>query len=82
MQIRPLGLGGALCVLGDAVSPDISRAVARLDAALREGAPGWLRETVPAYASLLVRFDPLLVSFARVKRELRAAERRSRARRG
>jgi inhibitor of KinA len=48
--------------------------VVALDAALAQSAPAWLVETVPAYASLLVSYDPLETEAGQVERHLRSLE--------
>ena len=59
MKLKPVGLDGVLAVLGDDISEATGARVAALNKALIREAPNGLIETVPAYASLLVRFDPL-----------------------
>lgn len=48
-----------LVVFGDAIDSDAARDVRLLSAWLREDPPAGLVDLNPAYASLLVRFDPL-----------------------
>ena len=52
-----------LCVeLGDGIAPQVHQRVLALDAALRTAAWPGVVETVPAYRSLLIHFDPLRIS--------------------
>jgi KipI family sensor histidine kinase inhibitor len=68
-RILPYGDVAALIVLGHRIDPDLNRSVQRLAIRVRE-----LRATdqrwgdaVPAYASLLVRFDGLQLDWSEVK---------------
>lgn len=69
MPVRFLSLGDtALAVeFGDAVDPTLSRAVLRLDRVLRAGPLEGVVETVPTFRSLLVHYDPLATSRARLE---------------
>ena len=55
--LHPLGDGALLVDLGDASPPTTARARALAAAALAAAIPG-LRDAVPAYRTLLLRFDP------------------------
>ena len=70
MPVRFLSLGdSALAVeFGDAVNPQLSRAVLRLDRVLRARPPEGVVETVPTFRSLLVHYDPLATSRAQLER--------------
>jgi inhibitor of KinA len=72
MLIRPLGEAALLVEFGTAIDPAIHAQVVALDAALAERPPSWLHETVPAYASLMLLFDPLAVDAATVEQHLRS----------
>jgi KipI family sensor histidine kinase inhibitor len=52
------------------IDTDLNARVHALDRALREAALPGLRETVPAYASLLVHYDPLVVGYVELATEL------------
>jgi len=45
--------------LGQTIDPTLNRQALALADALREAAPDWLRDVVPAYASVAVFFDPV-----------------------
>lgn len=47
---------------GDAVDPALNAQVLALDAAFRAEAPAGVRETIPTYRSLLVHYEPLVIS--------------------
>ena len=53
-----MGDTGVLVVLADTMSADVLAQVLGLDRALRNASPVGFVSTVPAYASLLCRFDP------------------------
>ena len=63
MRLKPVGVDGILAVLGDEISEGTRLRVAALNEALLRNAPEGLTETVPAYASLLVRFDPFVMDW-------------------
>lgn len=56
--MSPVGDTGVLVVMADVMSADVLAQVLGLDRALRSAPPVGLVSTVPAYASLLCRFDP------------------------
>lgn len=58
--VRPVGSGALLIELGDAIDIEVSERVIALDKALAAEPPVGLTEVVPAYASLLIAFDPLI----------------------
>lgn len=57
VDIETLGEQALLLRWGDAVDPSVNRHVHAVAARLRTGAPAWLRDVVPAYASVAVFFD-------------------------
>lgn len=57
-MLEPLGEDAVLLRLGDAISPEINRRVHALAARLDACRPAWLREIVPAYASLALIVEP------------------------
>ena len=54
MELRPVGVGGVLAVLGNAIRSETGAQVAALREAVEHAHICGLEETVPAYASLLV----------------------------
>ncbi|HZN53738.1 MAG TPA: 5-oxoprolinase subunit PxpB [Candidatus Polarisedimenticolaceae bacterium] len=65
-----------LVVFDEAPTEEAGRRVRRLHASLRDAAPAALVDLHPAYATVLVRFDPLRIDAARLAGELaRRAER-------
>ncbi|GAB3385790.1 5-oxoprolinase subunit PxpB [Lysobacter fragariae] len=56
-----------LLQLGDRIDPLVNARVHALAARVRARAPTWLRDLVPAYASLGVFFDPAIASAADVR---------------
>lgn len=63
-SLRFLNLGeqGLVAELGCTIDPAINARVQRLATALKEHAAPEIREVVPSYRSLLIMFDPLLLS--------------------
>ncbi len=72
MLIRPVGEAALLIEFGDTISAEMHQQVVALDAALTVQPAPWLIETVPAYASLLVCFDPLRTEPAEVENHVRS----------
>ena len=70
MLIRPVGEAALLVDFGSSIDPATHARVVALDAALSAQPPPWLRETVPAYASLMLLFDPLEADAAMVEQHL------------
>ena len=58
-RIRPAGDSALIVEFEERIDPAVSARVLALDAALAADPPKALRETLPTYRSLLVRFDPL-----------------------
>lgn len=65
-MLLPLGDSSILVHFGDDVDLATNLRVHALDARLRLGPLDGIVETVPAYATLLVHYDPLGVTFAQV----------------
>ena len=71
IDIRPAGACGALAVLGDRICETTGARVAALDAAVCRARIAGVTENVPAFASLLVRYDPLRTDYDGVSTALR-----------
>jgi inhibitor of KinA len=71
--VRPAGDAAMLVVFGMAIDDAVFERVLALDAALSAHPPPGLLETVPAYASLLVHYDPLQARPTELERALLAA---------
>ena len=63
---KPVGDSGVLLEFGDAIDPLLFDNILALDAALQAAPPPGLLETVPAYVTLLLVYDPLVTDFATV----------------
>lgn len=66
-RIQPLADDAWLIELGDAIDDDTNARAHALDAAIRTAPPRWLRDVVPAYASLGVFFDVRMVTAIEVR---------------
>jgi KipI family sensor histidine kinase inhibitor len=77
VDIRPVGDGAAIALLGDEINESTVQRVwsltGSITAALRQG----ILDIVPAYTSVLVRFDPLIIDMARVLSGIRGAAERT-----
>ena len=71
-RIAPLGDSSALVQLGDEIDFSINQRVHTLANLIDASALDGIIETVPAYGTLLVHYDPLILSYAQVKNYLRA----------
>ncbi len=65
-NLLPLGDSALLIHLGDDIDPALNRRVHALDALLRAHLRPGIVEIVPAYATLLVHYDPLVLTYAQV----------------
>lgn len=74
MDLRPVGVSGVLAVLGDAISEQTGAQVAALREAIADAHMVGVEETIPAYASLLVKYDPFLTDYAALCEALRGLE--------
>jgi len=61
-RFEPLGDDALLVRFGDAIDAAVNRRVHALAARLRVQRPAWLRDLVPAYASLAVFFDAAAIA--------------------
>jgi inhibitor of KinA len=61
---KPVGDSGVLLEFGDVVDPLLFDTILALDAALQASPPPGLLETVPAYVTLLLVYDPLVSDYA------------------
>lgn len=75
MELHPIGVSGILAVLGDAISEETGARVAALSAAVRDAHISGVTEMIPAYASLLIKYDPFLTDYAALTDRLRELER-------
>lgn len=57
VTIEPLGESALLVRFGERVDPELNRLVQALAAEVHAHAPAWLRDCVPAYASLALCFE-------------------------
>jgi inhibitor of KinA len=69
-RIQPVGDSALVVELGDAIDPDLNRRVHSLAAAISRAALPGMLETIPAYRSLLVRYDPATVGFVEFARQI------------
>ena len=69
-KIVPLGDSAVLVQLGDEIDFKINQQVHALTSLIETSSMNGIVETVPAYATLLVHYDPLIVSFTQVKSQL------------
>ena len=64
-MLKPLGDSALLVQLGDEIHPALNARVHALNALLQDPIHGIL-ETVPAYSTLLIHYDPLTLTFDQV----------------
>jgi inhibitor of KinA len=73
-QVVPAGDRALLVTLGRSIDPALLGQVLALDQALQDRRPKGLLSTVPAYASLLCRFDPDVTNAPRLEASIRQLE--------
>jgi len=69
--IKPAGDSALLVQLGNKISPELNAKVRALNVALQHNPIEGVIETVPAYCSLLVCFDPLKLEPATLRNTLK-----------
>lgn len=62
LRLRDAGEAALVAEFGSTVDPAINDRVLALDDALRADPPDGLRETVPTYRSLMIHYDPLVLT--------------------
>jgi KipI family sensor histidine kinase inhibitor len=70
-RIVALGDSAILIQLGEDIDPAINRRVHALAGLVETSAVAGIIEAVPAYGTLLVHYDPLILSFTQIKNILR-----------
>ncbi len=73
-RIEPLGEDALLLRFADAIDAEANRRVHALAARIARNRPRWLRELVPAYASLAVAVDPDAANLAEARAWLQALQ--------
>ena len=73
IQIKPVGDRAVLAVLGDLADEETNRRVTELNAAVLGAGVVGIRETVPAFASLLIYYDPLVTDWEEISRLVHSA---------
>ncbi|KIX12206.1 5-oxoprolinase subunit PxpB [Dethiosulfatarculus sandiegensis] len=68
--LRMMGDRGFLVELGDEIAPLINRKVRMLTSALDQDVPEGVLEIVPTYRSILMIYDPLLTTPAKLEKEI------------
>ena len=71
-RIVPLGDAALLVQLGDEIDLAVNQSVHALAKLVNISPLEGIIETVPAYSTLLVHYDPVLLSFTQIKNHLRA----------
>lgn len=71
IQLAPLGDSAVLITLGTTINRDVSRRVLALAAALRNERLRGVTDVVPAYISLAVHYDPVVVEESELTARLR-----------
>ncbi len=72
-QLIPFGDSGMLIGFGDEIDLSINQCVHNLDALLRARQINGVIETVPAYATLLIYYDPLVLTFEQIAKQVKVA---------
>ena len=61
--LHPVGDSALLAVFEQRIAPEIGTAVAALNARVQAAAIPGVGETVPAFASLMITYDPLVMDY-------------------
>lgn len=69
-RIVPLGDSSVIVQFGDEIDFTINQRVHALGSVIEATSINGIVETVPAYATLLVHYDPLILSFTQIKNHL------------
>ncbi len=65
-MLKPLGDSAVLLQLGDEINPALNQRVHTLNALLHTNVITGILETVPAYSTLLIHYDPITLTFDQV----------------
>ena len=72
VRFLPVGDSGLLAVFEQRIAEEIGAQVSALDAAVQAARIPGMGETVPAFASLLIRYDPLVTDYDRMEQAVSA----------
>ncbi|WKZ36905.1 MAG: 5-oxoprolinase subunit PxpB [Anaerolineales bacterium] len=70
-MLKPLGDSALLIQLGDGINPALNQRVHALKVLLQTNPIRGLREIVPAYSTVLIHYDPLVLTFDQAAQWLR-----------
>ncbi|ASJ00401.1 5-oxoprolinase subunit PxpB [Thermococcus gorgonarius] len=70
-ELKPAGDSALLISFGETIDEEINERVHAIARAIEKAGFEWLVETVPAYSSLLVIYDPLKVTYAQVEASIK-----------
>jgi inhibitor of KinA len=76
-QFRIMGDRSLLVELGDRISPDVNRRVRELFIMLKENPIEGVLETIPAYRSLLIIYDPLITNTMLLQHQIEDLQKKS-----
>ena len=76
-QFRIMGDRSLLVELGDRISPDVNRQVRELFVMLEKNPVKGVLETIPAYRSLLVIYDPLITNTILLQHQIKDLQKKS-----
>jgi len=76
-QFRIMGDRSLLVELGDRISPDVNRRVRELFVMLEKNPVEGVLETIPAYRSLLIVYDPLITNTILLKHQIEDLQKKS-----
>lgn len=65
-MLKPLGDSALLVELGDEINPALNQRVHALNTLLQTKAITGILETIPAYSTLLIHYDPLILTFDQI----------------
>jgi len=69
-NFKPIADTGVLVEFGDRIDDRIHAQVLALDQALQNSPPSGVTETVPAYANIMICYDPLMTTYETLSRSL------------
>ncbi|NJE10727.1 5-oxoprolinase subunit PxpB [Thermococcus sp. MAR1] len=74
MKFKPLGDSALLISFGEVIDEELNEKIHSLARAIEKANFEWLVEVVPAYSSLAVIYNPVLIDFESVKRAVEGVE--------
>jgi KipI family sensor histidine kinase inhibitor len=71
-EIIPAGDNALVIMLGNKIEEALNKRIHSIALAIEEAKPEWLIEVVPTYTTICIYYDPILINYEKLKREVKS----------